>query len=785
MTEALSNGFRKLKIYQARQLKFDIVAAIVVFLVAIPLCLGIALASGAPLFSGILSGIIGGVIVGSLSGSQVSVSGPAAGMAAVVVATIAQLGDFNSFLLALALAGVLQIVIGALRAGFIAEYIPSNVVQGLLCAIGILLIIKQLPFAFTLSPDLKVLQSHLLESTEGLSFNPLYDLSQHVNNGALIISLVSFAILIYAEKTSVKWMENVPAPILVVIAGILINEIYLMMDSSFAQTYPYLVNIPAHNGFSDLLSQLQFPNWSSWNNPKIYLYGFILAIVASLESLLNVKAGEKLDNKHRYCSKDQELLAQGVGNLTAGLLGGIPVTSVIVRTSVNIQAGSKSKFSTIFHGLFLLIAILFFNKWLNKIPLSCLAAILIFTGYKLTKPSIYRTIYAQGMDRFIPFIATVISIVIFNLLIGILIGLAISLFYILKSNSTARFDIIKEIYTTGEANRLVLPQQVTFLNKASLIAELSSIPKNAQLIIDARYSTYIDKEIIELIQEFQQEQAPLKQISLNLIGFKENYDIHNYIDFINVTTYDVQANLKPFEVLNILHEGNQRFLNDTRIHRLTNIDIKYTAETQHPVAVIFGCIDSRVPVETIFDMSFGDIFCVRVAGNVVNDDVLASIEYACNVAGAKLIVVLGHTRCGAIGASCDHVEKGHITQLVAKIQPAVTAETEIKTDRCSTNQDFVTRVTELNIANTLQQIYNESEILRQMIDEEAIGLVGALYDVRTGKVAFKDYADAIKKLDKEGDKTIINQAKKILNSAGLEMSKLHPDDLTLGSPPST
>lgn len=765
MAGALNNSFRKLRIYQARQLKFDIVAAIVVFLVAIPLCLGIALASGAPLFSGILSGIIGGIIVGSLSASQVSVSGPAAGMAAVVFTAIAQLGDFNTFLLALTLAGILQIIIGSFRAGFIAEYIPSNVVQGLLCAIGILLIIKQLPFAFSHTSNLKELQSNLLESTEGLSFNPLYDLSQHINTGALIITLVSFAILIFADKTTIKWIKGIPAAIVVVIVGSLINEIYLLTDSSLAQTYPHLVNIPAHDGITDLFAQFQFPNWSAWTNLKVYLYAFVIAAVASLESLLNVKAGEKLDKKHRICSKDQELVAQGLGNLTAGLIGGIPVTSVIVRTSVNIQAGSKSKFSAVLHGVFLLLAILFIDGWLNKIPLSCLAAILIYTGYKLCKPVIFKTMYKQGMDRFIPFIATVISIVLFNLLIGILIGLIISLLFILKSNSTARFDIIKEIYTTGETNRLVLPQQVSFLNKASLMAEFNSIPRNSQLIIDARHSTYIDKEIIELITEFQLYQAPLKNISLNLMGFKDHYAIHNYIDFINVTTYDVQSNLTPAEVLNILLEGNQRFLNDTHIHRSTKTDIKYTAETQHPVAVVLGCIDSRVPVETIFDMSFGDLFCVRVAGNVVNEDVLASIEYACHVAGAKLIIVLGHTRCGAIQASCDHVEKGHITQLLAKIKPAISAETETTTDRCSKNFDFVTKVTELNIANTLQQIYRESPILKLMIDQDNIGLVGAIYDVRSGKVAFGDYAQELIKLDKETEDQLIEKAQKILTDA--------------------
>lgn len=758
---------RKANIYKNRQLKFDFIAAIVVFLVAIPLCLGIALASGAPLFSGILSGIIGGIVVGAISGSQVSVSGPAAGMAAVVLTAILQLGDFNTFLLALVLAGVLQILIGGIRAGVIAEYVPSNVVQGLLCAIGILLIIKQLPLAFTLSTDLKELEAHLLETTEGVNFTPLYDFSYHINSGAAIISCFSFAILFFFEKTKIKLLQNVPASIIVVLAGILLNEIFLFTNSIFIQNNPHLVNIPKHEGFVDFFSQFQFPNWSAWTNPKVYLYALIIGIVASLESLLNVKAGEKLDKKKRSCSKDKELIAQGVGNLTAGLLGGIPITSVIVRTSVNIQAGAKTKMATIFHGLLLLFAVLLIPGWLNKIPLSSLAAILIYTGYKLTKPSIYRNIYNQGRDRFIPFMATIISIVFFNLLAGILVGLAISLFYILKSNSQARLDIIKEIYPTGATNRLILPQQITFLNKASLVAELNSIPKNSQLIIDARYSHYIDKEIVELIKEFQQEQAPLKQIALNLIGFKDNYNIHNYIDFINVTTYDVQATLTPLEVLTILREGNQRFLKDTRIHRSPKIDIKYTANNQHPMAVILGCIDSRVPVETIFDMSFGDLFCVRVAGNVVNEDVLASIEYACHVVGAKLIVVLGHSRCGAIQAACDGVEKGHITQLLAKIKPSVNAETETVTNRTSKNDEFVAHVTALNIANTLQQIYQKSDILKIMLDQDEIGIIGANYNVESGEVHFGDYSTDLLQIGNGDSKTLTDKMGALVTQADI------------------
>jgi len=425
--------------------------------------------------------------------------------------------------------------------------------------------------------------------------------------------------------------------------------------------------------------------------------------------------------------------------------------------------------STILHGIFILFAVMLIPGALNKIPLSSLAAILMYTGYKLNKPSIYRNIYAQGSDRFIPFIVTVVSIIAFNLLAGILIGLSISLFYILKSNSQTRIDIIKEIYPKGIANRLILPQQMTFLNKAALVAELESIPKHSQLIIDARYSQYIDKEILELLDEFKDEQAPTKNIALNLTGFKDSYRIHNFIDFINVTTYDVQSNLTPAKVLNILQEGNQRFLKDARIHRSNRIDVKHTAKMQHPIAIVLGCIDSRVPVETIFDMSFGDLFCVRVAGNVINDDVLASIEYGCNVVGAKLVVVLGHSRCGAIQSACDGIEKGHITQLLAKIKPAINAESHTKNDRTGQNVTFVNHVTELNVANTLQNIYSQSDILRTMIADDEIAMVGAIYDVSSGKVKYKNYGDELIELSGLESKPLAEKLKQVLKEAKIKL----------------
>ena len=768
MTEMIGTHFHKWRGYKNSDLKFDFVAAIVVFLVAIPLCLGIALASGTPLLSGIISGVIGGIIVGSFSGSAVSVSGPAAGMATVVIAGITLLGDFNTFLLALFFAGVFQMIMGYFRAGFVVDYVPSCVVQGLLCAIGILLVVKQLPLAFTMSATLTELKTHLLDMTEGIEFRPLVDLSFHINTGAMLISLVSLGLLIFFEKTTNRWLKFIPGPIAVVFVGVLLNELFVLSNSFLAQHTPQLVNIPRHQSVADFITNMSFPNWSAWSNINVYWFAIVLALVASLESLLNLKASEKLDNKRESCPKDRELLAQGIGNIFAGLLGGIPITSVIARTSVNIEMGVKTKLSAILHGVFILIAVLLLPHMLNKIPLSSLATVLIYTGYKLTKPAVYRAIYQQGLDRFIPFIATVISIIVLNLLLGILIGLLVSAFFILKSNSQVRLDIIKEIYPNGITSRLVLPQQTTFLNKASLVAELNSIPKNSQLIIDARYSDFIDKDIVEFIKEFQEAQAPQRQISLNLIGFKEHYNIHDYIDFINVTTYDVQSVLTAAQVLAILREGNQRFLNDTCIHRSSKTDIKHTATTQHPIAVVLGCIDSRVPVETIFDMSFGDLFCIRIAGNVVNDDVLASIEYACHVIGVKLIVVLGHTRCGAIMAACDNVEQGHITQLLAKIKPAILAETDTSDNRNGQNLKFVGNVTQLNIANTLAHIYEESSILRSMTNQDQVGLVGAVYDVNTGEVHFNDFSQTLTHVSEQDDMILAGKLHQLIETADKE-----------------
>ena len=709
-------------------------AGIVVFLIAIPLCLGIALASGAPYFSGIIAGIIGGIVVGSISASSVSVSGPAAGLIALVFAAITQLGDFQLFLLAVVIAGILQILMGVFRVGLISNYVPSNVVQGLMCAIGILIIIKQLPLALTHPLENRSLMEALKEAEQSFSLNPLLSLGIQINLGAAIISFVSLFILILEDKVDKLKFTAFPATIVVVFLSIFINQMYDFFWPAIKQNSTQLVNIPINDSLNNFFSLFQFPQWSGWLNPNVYFFGISIALVASLETLLNLKAVEKLDKERRYASSNRELIAQGVGNVFSGLLGGLPITSVIVRSSVNIQAGARTKLAAIFHGFFVFIMVAFFPEWLNKIPLAALAAILIYVGYKLSKVAIYKEMYSQGFDRFFPFVVTIIAIVFTNLLAGVLIGLVVSFFFILKSNSQIRLDIIREIHPFGIVRRILLPQQVSFLRKASLIEELNNIPSRSRLVIDATYTAYIDKDILELIKEFKETQAISKKIALNLIGFKQKYDIHDHIDFITVTSYGVQASLTPDEILTILKEGNQRFLNNQLIHRDFLQDIKATSNEQHPIAVVLGCIDSRVPVETIFDMGVGNIFCVRVAGNVISKEIIASIEFAC-YSGAKLILILGHTECGAIRAATKNdIEINYIAKLLAKIKPAIDFVKE--EGKPLTEKEFLLEVAIQNVQNSKNRLVKKSKTIQEYLNGGVIKIVGAIYHVESGEVVF-------------------------------------------------
>lgn len=719
------------------KVKNDILASIVVFLVAIPLCLGIALACGVPLFAGIITGVIGGIVVGSLSQSPLSVSGPAAGMIAVVATALHQLGSFEAFLLALMIGGLLQIVCGLLRAGFIADFIPSNVIQGLLAAIGILIIIKQIPLALGYYAEKNNIQQALKMAQENLEINPLLDLFSHINITSIIITIVSLLLLTQWEKILPKKSRIIPAAVVVVLLAIGINSLFAAFYPALALQSTHLVNIPINETFSEFIGQFTHPDFSRLTNINIYIYAIMITLVASLETLLNLEAVEKLDARHRYSSRNRELIAQGVGNTVSGLVGGLPITSVIVRSSVNLYAGANSKISTISHGFLLLLSLTLLATWLNYIPIAALSAILIHTGYKLAKMLFQKDIYREGARYSIPFVITVIAIVSTNLLLGIIIGLFVSISFILHRNSKKCFTVVEEIHPSGPILRLILPQQVTFLNKAAIVDELNKLPKKTRVIIDAKFTDYIDNDILDIIKEFSRTGANNKEVLLNLEGFKRHYEIKNQVAFINATTYDVQATLTPETILKILTEGNQRFMKNTPINKNYKHQITATSQSQHPIAVVLSCIDSRVPVEIVFDLSVGDAFVVRVAGNIVNLDILASIEFACQVAGAKLIVVLGHKECGAIKAACDDAKlEGHIGELIDKIKPAITMETETTTERNSNNKQFMLNVICNNIQLTKDHLYQQSKVLRGLIDTQQIGLVSALYDVQTGKVEF-------------------------------------------------
>ncbi|WP_423064114.1 bifunctional SulP family inorganic anion transporter/carbonic anhydrase [Candidiatus Paracoxiella cheracis] len=717
--------------------KNDVIASVIVFLVAIPLCLGIALASGASFFSGIITGIIGGIVVGFFSDSQVSVSGPAAGMIAIVLSSTAVLGNFQTFLLALVFAGLLQILIGSLRAGFIADYVPSNVIQGLLAAIGILIIIKKLPLAFGFSSNAKQVAASIVTAQGNFSLTPLLHLIHKISIPATFISIITLIILLFWNKIPSKFFQKIPAAIMAVIISVLVNFLFSKFLPSLALLNSHLVNIPVTEGLNGLFAQLLHPNFSAWTHVNIYVYGFIIAIVASLETLLNLEAAEKLDPHHRYCSRNKELIAQGVGNTLSGLIGGLPITSVIVRTSVNIHAGNRTKLSAILHGGLLLISIVFIPAWLNQIPLATLATILIATGYKLASFALFKRMYSIGKMYFTAFIITVVAIVFTNLLLGVLIGLGVGLFFILYQNSRYQFLHVKEKHTSGDVLRLVLPQQLSFLNKAAIVNALKKIPKNSKVLLDANHTNYIDQDILEIIKEFRDYQAPDKNIALNILGLEPQYDLSNQINFITATTLDVQSRLTPTEILQVLKEGNQRFINNTPIHKDFKRQIKATSDAQHPIAVVLSCIDSRVPVENVFDLNLGDVFVARIAGNIINTDILASIEFACEIAGAKLIVVLGHKRCGAITAACEDIQLGHLSFLLSKIKPAIAVSRE--SSGLLLHQDiinFVDHVACTHVDLVQKQLFKDSKILHDLLVSQKIGLVGAIYDITTGKVTF-------------------------------------------------
>ncbi|MCW3119144.1 MAG: hypothetical protein JWM28_3226 [Chitinophagaceae bacterium] len=532
--------------FSTKTLKSDLPSGLVVFLVALPLCLGISLASGAPFFSCLISVIIGGVVIGVLSGSKLSVSGPAAGLAALVLAAITNIGAFELFLCAVLIAGILQVLMSVARLGGIANYFPSSVIKGMLTSIGILIIAKQIPHAVGYDRDEKGNLTELFPFGNE-DWHELLQPLQHIDAGVFIICLISILIMLVWERPFIRnKVKFIPGALVAVIISIIINEILKASKNSFVITEDHLVRIKAANSPAEFFGFFTLPDFNGFLNSKVIVTGIMIAIIASLETLLSIEAVDNIDPERNVTNTNRELMAQGIGNSISGLIGGLPITSVIVRSSANIHAGAKSKWSAIFHGFLLLFTVISIPHLLNLIPLSSLAAILLLTGYKLCKLSVFKQMFKNGKYQSIPFFVTVAVIIGIDLmgiypplkgeglLVGVVAGLVAAFGAILHGNLKNSYYFHKSKHHEGDIIRIRLSEEVSFLNKAAIRETLDHIPANSSVVIDASHTDYIDFDVLGLIKEFRDIKAPLKHITCKLEGFKEKYQIENQLNVQSV-----------------------------------------------------------------------------------------------------------------------------------------------------------------------------------------------------------------------------------------------------------
>lgn len=497
--------------------RYDGPAGTVVFLVALPLCLGIALASGAPLFSGIVAGVVGGIVVSFLSGSQVSVTGPAAGLSVIVASAIASLGSFPVFLSAVVLAGALQFLMGLFRLGILADYVPNSVIRGMLAAIGIVIVLKQIPHAMGRDQDF-VGDFAFLEKSGLNTLTDLLAAFAAPHPGAIVISAASLAVMVFWEHVQPRMaglLRLLPGPLLAVVIGVLLNLGFRAFLPGLAIVeQEHMVTLPVAGSPAEFWRQLTFPDFSRLADPGVWTVALTIAVVASIETLLSIEAADRLDPFHRITPTNRELLAQGAGNMISGLLGGLPMTSVVVRTSANIFAGARTWMASFIHGWLLLVSVLFFPGLLNQIPLSCLAAVLILVGYKLAKPSLFRAMYAQGWSQFLPFIVTVAAVVFTDLLKGVLVGFLLGIFFVIRANHHAALTVVhQDRYYLVRFNK-----DASFVNKNELRNTLRRIPEGSHVIIDATRALYVDHDIREAVEDYL-ALAPYRRITVELRNF--------------------------------------------------------------------------------------------------------------------------------------------------------------------------------------------------------------------------------------------------------------------------
>jgi carbonic anhydrase/SulP family sulfate permease len=611
----------------------------------------------------------------------------------------------------------------------------------------VLLILKQIPHVLGHDAD-PVGDLAFRQPDRENTFSELRRLLGRLHPGAALIGLVSMALLVVWNKWKSLKVLPIPPTLVVVLLGVGISLLFRQLGGQWVIEPSHLVQVPVADSLAGFVGFLQWPDFSKWSNPAVYTAAATLAAVASLETLLNLEAVDKIDPRQRTSPPNRELLAQGIGNVVAGLFGGLPITSVIVRSSVNIDAGGRTKLAAILHGVLLLVSVMTLPAWLNMIPLSCLAAILLVAGAKLASPGLVNRMWYEGRSQFAPFALTVAAIVLTDLLVGVLIGMAASIGFILWSNVRRPLRRIVERHLGGEVVHIELADQVSFLNRAALALALDEVPRGGHVLLDAQGTDYIDPDLLHLIRDFKERTAPARGVEVGLLGFRSKYQLRDQTLYVDYSTRELQAALTPPQVMQILKDGHERFRTGRRLTRDLGRQLNATAGGQHPLAVVLSCIDSRTPAELIFDLGIGDIFVVRIAGNVTSRKVLGSVEYACAVAGAKLIVVMGHTRCGAVSAAIDLIGSTasaaqatgcqHLGHIVQDIQKSIDPLTCRGVDQlpAAQKESFVNAVARRNVSRAVDMMLRQSETLDGLARDGRIAVVGAMYDVGTGDVKF-------------------------------------------------
>jgi len=699
-------------------LKKNISSGIVVFFVALPLCLGIALAQNAPLLSGLVSGIVGGIIVGILGASHISVSGPAAGLTVVVVAAIAQLGGFQAFTLAVMLSGALQIAFGMIRAGLISKFIPGSVIKGMLAAIGIIIVLKQLPHLLGYDSDY-VGDMEFLQPDGRNTFTELWVMLRNLNPTAIMISVVSFGVIIFWDKKISKKhaaFRNIPGSLIAVFVAVAANLLAAKVDWLRDLSANHLVQIPVDLGWQNFAAQIKGLDFSLLLKRKeIWTVALTIAVIGSIETLLSLEAADKLDPQRRLSNKNRELLAQGTGNIISGFFGGLPITAVIVRTVTNVNSGATHRFSAIWHGLLLAAAVFAFPKVLNMIPLAVLAAILALVGYKLSSHRIFLDVYNSGREQFIPFLVTVVAVVFTDILIGVAIGGVFAVVFVLINDHSKGFFVTRE-----NANYVVeLSEDINFIHRPGLSEALRKIPDGASVTLHAENQRMIHTDIAELISEFR-ESAALRDIKI----------IEKNMPYI--PTVEDSSNRRSPSYKRLIH-GNRNWVRKTL--ETDNDYFKKLARGQKPEILWIGCADSRVPPNEITETKPGEIFIHRnVANLVVHTDLnmLSVLQYAVEALGVKHVIVAGHYECGGIRAAMQDVDLGLANNWLRNIKEVYhmhAAELDATVDPKARERLLV----ELS---TMEQVRNlaKTSIIQKAWKKRQLEIHGWVVDIGTGYI---------------------------------------------------